>query len=103
MTTEMIDFLLAELDKDEEDFRTLGMTRMVRQVEMMRIVFNMWEDPDDIRHLPTGVHDGRDWDEVEAQVAVACAIDNVVRILGAAYMKEPGFKQVWLPYGIEVD
>lgn len=58
---------------------------VLRCVAADRQILAMWQDPEHVRHLPGGVHDGRDPEEGEVQVAAAEAIDLVVRLLAEAW------------------
>jgi hypothetical protein len=61
--------------------------RMLREVEAKRKILAMWQEPETERYLPTG--------EIVAQVAVAEAIDSVVRALAAGYSDHPDYQQEW--------
>lgn len=67
--------------------------RALREVELKRAILDLWEDPAAVRDLPDGVHDGRDPDEVEAEVAVAEAIDALLRLLAEVYSDRPGYEE----------
>ena len=63
--------------------------RTLRLNAAIRKILNMWVNPDHVRTLTDADgYDGRDPDEVEAQVAEAEAIDRVVRLLAAALTEE---------------
>lgn len=83
-------------DQVAEHVRRLTPARMLAEVEAKRWIIDMWEDdPSAVRTLPDGVHDGRDPDEVETQVAVAEVVDDIVRILALPYADHPDYDPAW--------
>jgi hypothetical protein len=78
---------------------------VLADIEVKRAILDMWQDPAVVRDL--SLHpdagparppqDGRDPDEVEAQVAAAEAIDEVVRILAAPFSAHPDYQERWKP------
>jgi Family of unknown function (DUF6221) len=60
-----------------------------------RQILDLWEDPATVETLPEGVHDGRDPDERDVQVATAYAIDQVVRLLVAPFHAHPDYDTSW--------
>lgn len=58
---------------------------VLRRIAKIRQILDLWQDPNEVRHLPAGTYDGRDPDEIEAQVAAAEAIDQVVQLLAEAW------------------
>jgi hypothetical protein len=71
--------------------------RVLAEVDARRRIIEMWEDPAAVRILPDGVRDGRDPDEVEIQVGIAEAIDDVVCVLAMPYAGHPDYDQAWAP------
>ena len=69
--------------------------RVLREVEAKRRILDMWESPEAAKH-PGGV-DGRDPDEQMRDVAVADAIDEVVRLLALGYSDHPDYQESWRP------
>ena len=78
---------------------------VLADIEAKRAILEMWQDPAAVRDL--SLHpgadpehppqDGRDPDEIEAQVAAAEAIDDVVRLLTAPFAAHPDYRQEWKP------
>lgn len=101
---EKIDWLLAQIADDEiaamdgtQPFRHIirhDPQRVMRNSAVYRAIVEEWQDPEDVRVPPEG-EDGRDWDEVEAQVASARAIDHVVSLLVLMYEGRPGWQPEW--------
>lgn len=71
--------------------------RVLAECDAKRKIIAMWEDPAAVRSLPEGVHDGRDDDEMEAQVASAEAINAVVHLVALPYADRPGYREDWRP------
>jgi hypothetical protein len=71
--------------------------RVRREVEAKRLLLGMWEDAERRRHLSEGVYEGRDQDEQESDVAVADALDGVIRALALPYADQPGYQEAWKP------
>jgi hypothetical protein len=74
-------------------------------VASTRLVLAMWRDPDQVENCwaldENGQRyeyaDGRDQDEVERQVAVAWAIDSVVRMIALRWETHSDFDPTWRP------
>lgn len=71
--------------------------RVLAEVEAKRRILDKWQDPATVERFPDGVHDGRDWDEREAQVSRARTIDRLVRLLALPYADRPGYQSEWAP------
>jgi hypothetical protein len=98
----IVEFLRARLDEDQRYASYGGPTtswapRLLAEVKAKRRIVEMWEDPAAVRILPDGVRDGRDPDEVEIQVGIAEAIDDVVCVLAMPYAGHPDYDQAWAP------
>jgi Family of unknown function (DUF6221) len=113
--SDLTEFLTARLDEDEADAHHAARNvvldasflddnagdralahwlrhdpaRVLREVEAKRKILAMWQEPETERYLPTG--------EVVAQVAVADAIDSVVRELNTVYSDHPDYDEAWRP------
>lgn len=113
-TANLAEWLLERLAEDERENSTADEpvdwcdrsagthyehSRVAAEIAAKRQIIAMWTDPESVRSLPTGVHDGRDPDEVEAEVRAAEAIDQVVRIHAAVYAAQgrPGYRPEWRP------
>lgn len=73
---------------------------VLADIEAKRAILDLWQDPAVVRDLslhPDHPHDGRDPDEIQAQVAAAEAIDDVVRLLAALLAAHPDYDQAWRP------
>lgn len=71
--------------------------RVLAEVAAKRAIIDGWRDPATVRRLPAGIYDGRDQDEVEAQLSIAYAVDRVVRLLALPYADRAGFREEWRP------
>jgi Family of unknown function (DUF6221) len=69
--------------------------RVLREVEAKRKILDLWHNPAKVEHLPEGAHEGRDPDEIMRDVAVAEAIDEIVRTLAAVYSDHPDYDEAW--------
>jgi Family of unknown function (DUF6221) len=58
-------------------------------------VLSLWQDPAEVGNLPEGVHDGRDPDERERDIALAEAVDDIVSMIAGRYRHWPGYGQHW--------
>lgn len=71
--------------------------RVLADVAAKRAILDMWEDPEEAREPGSNGQEGRDADEIEADVAVAYAITDIVAAFAAVYAGHPDYREEWTP------
>lgn len=93
----------APADRRNPDLCTCGRRPLLRDVAVTRAIIADWKDPDQVENCWAvdgdgnryEYTDGRDPDEVESQVAVAWAIDRVLRLIALRWKEHPEYDAAW--------
>jgi hypothetical protein len=100
---DLAEFLRARLDEDKRAALEWGYipepisSVWLADIDIKRRIIDLWEDPAEVENLSEGVYDGRDPDQRETQIAVAEAIDGIVRLLALPYISHPDYFEGWRP------